>query len=250
MTQIQPTKDTRSLLDRQLAAAQQRMKEKRAAQKAGEEQEATTSSGKPAASRDEVQAQIKADREERARVKAELAAKLDGQKADKQKAKEEKKAAKLAKLAEEKAQKSGSPSHLKKVAKARAKCPKLDARSTKAFDDVIAMGLDVGQLTALSAHLAVQAREMQTVSAAASKPLVLGSTVRITGGNPKFVGLVGEVVYSHKLRAKVQVDGFKDPLYIYTGEAVAVEAKSEEPESEPVPSTEPATSEEPAKVAE
>jgi len=53
--------------------------------------------------------------------------------------------------------------------------------------------------------------------------LRIGDTVRITSGDPKFVGMVGTVVKSRQLRAKVQVPGVDKLVYIFTGQAETIQ---------------------------
>lgn len=112
------------------------------------------------------------------------------------------------------------PSHMKKVDRARSKLPPLGDAAEKLYTDAVSGdSLSVGQIDALAQHLLVKAREMRTLRAVNSAQLPMGAKVRITGGDPKFIGAVGTVVHTQKLRAKVSVDGVKSPIYIYTGEA-------------------------------
>lgn len=131
------------------------------------------------------------------------------------------------KAAREAEKSSKSPSHMKKVNRAREKLPPMDDATQLSFNEVIG-SLTALQIATLSQHLEVHNRAEATLRASASRPLPLGASVRITGGDPKHVGLTGTVVHSQKLRAKVEVAGFKNPIYIYTGEAevVAEEARA------------------------
>lgn len=129
--------------------------------------------------------------------------------------------AKKAAAAAEKSNKT--PAHMKKVERARSKCPPMADATSRIYDDA-ASSLSALQMEALAAHLVVQARAMRTAAAAATSPIALGTTVSITGGDPKFIGAVGKVVSSNKLRLKVAVDGVKSPVYIYVGEAAPVVA--------------------------
>lgn len=112
------------------------------------------------------------------------------------------------------------PSHMKKVDRARSKLPPLSSAAEALFTNAVDGGnLSIGQIDALAQHLLVKAREMRTLRAVNSSQLPMGAKVRITGGDPKFIGAIGTVVHTQKLRAKVSVDGVKSPVYIYTGEA-------------------------------
>ena len=132
------------------------------------------------------------------------------------------KAAKEAVKAEKQAAKAAKkPAHMKKVDRARAKLPQLDEATTLSFNELTG-NLTAVQLHVLSLHLQIHNRAMATQRANDLTPLPMGATVRITGGEPKFIGMVGEVVHSQKLRAKVVVEGVKNPVYIFTGEAELV----------------------------
>ena len=161
-------------------------------------------------------AQREADRAERAAAKAaklatESAAKAE-KRAERERVKAERKSAKEAEKASKK------PAHMKKVERARSKCPALNTEAEMMFGDITA-NLSAQQIDALAQHLLVHHRAMQTIRALQSPQLPMGAMVRITGGEAKYVGMVGEVVHSQRLRAKVKVEGVKKPVYIYTGEA-------------------------------
>lgn len=142
---------------------------------------------------------------------------------------EEKAAKKAAKEAEKT---SKGPAHMKKVDRARAKLPALTDEAAIVFSDAT-MNLNAQQIDALAQHLMVHNRAMRTIRANATIPMAIGTTVRITGGEAKYVGLIGKVVHSQKLRAKVAVTGFTNPVYIYTGEAeIYIAPKAEKPAAE------------------
>lgn len=137
-------------------------------------------------------------------------------------AKTEKAAARAAAKAEKAAAKAAAgdkkPAHMKKVERARAKLPTLPDAMTTLFDDVTS-NHGASAIEVFAQHLLIQARAMRTLRAQSATPVSLGSTVRIIGGDPKFVGMTGEVVHSQKLRLLVKVEGVKKPVYLYTGEA-------------------------------
>ena len=107
---------------------------------------------------------------------------------------------------------------MKKVDRARAKCPALNSEAEVMFGDITA-NFGAQQIDALAQHLLVHVRATRTMRACSSDQLPMGASVRITGGEPKYVGMTGTVVHSQKLRAKVAVEGISKPVYIYTGEA-------------------------------
>jgi hypothetical protein len=174
----------------------------------------------PDADRDAERAKRDAERAERAAAKAAKLAEETAAKAAKAAARE---AAKAEKRAAKEAEASNKkPAHMKKVERARSKCPPMNDSMALVFSDITS-NFSAAQIEALVAHLGVHARAMKTLVATRTKPLPLGATVRITGGEAKYIGMVGEVVHSQKLRAKVAVPGVTKPVYIYTGEAVPVE---------------------------
>lgn len=115
----------------------------------------------------------------------------------------------------------GRPTHMKKVDRARSKCPPLSQDAEALFASATA-NLSLPQVDALSQHLAVHVRAGRTLRAVSISQLPLGANVRITGGEAKYIGAVGTVVHSSSLRAKVEVPGLSKLVYIYTGEAEPV----------------------------
>jgi len=233
-TNSQPS-NKMSAIDRALAVAKARKAQRIAS---GEEAAETPVAAKPAKepkapktlkvkepkandeAREAARQQRDAERVERLNAKAaKLAAEAEAKAAAaaaREAAKAEKRAAKEAEASNKK------PAHMKKVERARSKCPPMNDSMALVFSDITS-NFSAAQIEALVAHLGVHARAMKTVAATQSKPLPLGATVRITGGEAKYIGMVGEVVHSQKLRAKVAVPGVTKPVYIYTGEAVPVE---------------------------
>jgi hypothetical protein len=197
-----------SAIDRALAAA----KARKAANKAqgGEDspKEAGPTPDKAAA---------KAAREAERAQKAELRA------AEAQKRAEDRAARKAAKAAASGAERPTA--HMKKVERARSKCLPLGSEAERVYGDVTA-NLSAGQITALAQHLLVHVRATQTLRALKATQAPVGSVVRITGGDPRYIGAVGTVVHSQKLRTAVQIAGVRRPVYIYTGESEPAESKA------------------------
>jgi hypothetical protein len=110
---------------------------------------------------------------------------------------------------------------MKKVNNARAKLPALNGESTKMYDEILS-SFSVAQIEALSSHLALGARAKKTEAATRAPRLPLGAMVRVSGGDPRYIGKVGTVVHSQKLHAKVEVPGMSRLVYIYNGEAVEI----------------------------
>lgn len=227
---MQTTETTKmSAIDKALAAAKARKAAKAAA--AGEAPVTDTIPAAPPAVETEVTleeraaAKVKRDEERTARkaAKAQKEAAEAAAKAERKAARAAKKAAKATAPDVKK-----GPAHMKKVDRARSKLPALAAEATRMFEDATA-NLSIPQIEALANHLLVQARAMKTLRAADITPLPLGATVRVTGGDPKYVGAVGEVIHSQKLRAKVRLPGMAEGkyVYIYTGEAEVVAPDAE-----------------------
>lgn len=118
--------------------------------------------------------------------------------------------------AEKAAAAEGKKSHMKKVERAASKLPTLSSEAQAKLNE-LRLELSNVELTALSAHILHHVRATATVAAAGKRPEV-GATVRIVGGDPKFVGKTGTVVDSRPLRCFVEVDGAKKPVYLFNSE--------------------------------
>lgn len=156
-----------------------------------------------------------AKRAERAAAKA---AEADGKAA----AKAQRAADRAAKKAEREASKADKkPAHMKKVERARAKLNTLSSEAEQMFSEIVS-NFGVAAIEDIAEHLMVHARAYKTQRALTQKQLPLGATVKIVGGDRRYLGMTGKVVHSQKLRAKVEVPGVAKPVYLYTGEAVEV----------------------------
>ena len=183
------------------------------ARKAAKEQ--NSSPDTPKKDRAEVKAQIEADRAARRLRKESESNALSTAREEKAAARAAKKAAKAAEEANKR------PAHMKKVERAKSKLSPLSSEGTQLMNSALS-SLPPVQLEILAQHLIVQARELRTINATNSSPIPEGTTVRITGGDPKYIGSTGTIVQSHKLRLLVSVEGARKPVYIYTGEAEPV----------------------------
>jgi hypothetical protein len=222
-----------SAIDRALAAAKARKAAKVAA---GVEVEAPVVKAKvekPKAEKTPKAPKVKAVDADKEAKAAERAAAREARKADKAAAKAAEEAAKAdakakraaereAKKAAKSAEKTDKkPAHMKKVDRARAKLNKLSEAAELIFSEVVG-NFGVTAIEDIAEHLMVHARAYKTQRALTQTQLPLGATVRITGGDRRYLGMTGKVVHSQKLRAKVEVEGMAKPVYIYTGEAVEV----------------------------
>lgn len=154
----------------------------------------------------------KVDTTEKAAEKKRKDEEKAARKAERDAAREVRKAVKAAEKGNKK------PAHMKKVERAFSKLPSLNEETQLIFNESTC-NLSAQQLDALAQHIIHHNRAMATVSAMKGDMLRIGSTVRITGGDPKFVGMEGTVVKSRQLRAKIQVPGFDKLVYIFTGQA-------------------------------
>lgn len=114
------------------------------------------------------------------------------------------------------------PAHMKKVERALSKLPKLNEATQLIFNEATC-NISGQQLDALAQNILHHNRMMSTVNAMKCNMLRIGDMVRITGGEPKFIGMVGTVVKSRQLRAKIQVEGVEKLVYIFTGQAELLE---------------------------
>lgn len=110
------------------------------------------------------------------------------------------------------------PAHLKKVERAKAKLPQLNEMMQKLVNNIVS-SCSLQQIDAMAMHMQLHARAEKTRLAATTGALPIGAAVTIFGGDPRYIGKVGTVVTSQKLRATVAVDGVKKSVYIYTSEA-------------------------------
>lgn len=191
-----------SAIDRALAAAKARKAAKEASDPSPMPRKAEKTEPKP-------------DAAAKAAAKVEKEAQKAAKKAERDAAREARKAAKAAEKTDKK------PAHMKKVERALSKLPSLNEATQLLFNE-ITCNLGAAQIDALALHLQHYNREMATVNAMKSPMLRIGEMVRITGGDPKFIGMVGKVVKSRQLRAKVDVPGQKKLVYIFTGQAEVV----------------------------
>ena len=228
--QTNTTNSKMSAIERALAAAKARKAAKTAegedAPETSLEVPAPKSKAPKTKDTDEAKAARKAERDADRAARAEAKAAAEAAKAEAKAAKAAAREAAKAAKAGEKTNKS--PAHMKKVEKARAKLPPLGDEMTRLFDEVTT-AFPAGSLEVFAQHVLVQARALRTMRACSSIQLPLGALVRITGGEPKFLGMTGTVVHSQKLRAKVRLPGMPEGkyVYIYTGEAEVVAPDAE-----------------------
>jgi hypothetical protein len=133
-----------------------------------------------------------------------------------------KKAARLEARAAKQAARAANraPAHLKKVDKAAERLPRLTDQAQLEFNSITAsFGRD--QVAALAAHLS-HFNRVQATTRALDQRLTAGMQVRIVSGDPRFVGQVGTVVKSQRIRCYIEVTGAKKPLYCFTSDVTPI----------------------------
>lgn len=166
-----------------------------------------------AASRGSSDEKVKMSPEERQQKQAELKAQREQRKAERE------------------AKKSSSgPVHMRKVERAAAALPKLTEDAGTRFNDIVS-NLPSDQVTALALHLQHHNRVISTQRAVGTGPLKVGQIVRITGGDPRFIGLSGALEKVQRIRCYVNLPTANKVLYCFTSD---VELVLEQGESLPV----------------
>lgn len=169
---------------------------------------------------DEAKAARNAEREARRAAKA-------AAEAEDRAAKDARKAERLARReAKATAKSEKKPTHMKKVERARSKLRPLSQSAEALFSEVVT-NFGVSVIEDIAEHLLVHVRAYKTQRATGLEALPLGATVKITGGDRRYVGMTGKVVHSQRLRAKIEVPGVTKEVYIYNGEAEVVTAEAE-----------------------
>jgi hypothetical protein len=122
-----------------------------------------------------------------------------------------KEVARAAKRAEN-AAKRGTP-HMKKVEKAIARLPKLEAAAQRTFDELTA-SFGNADIAALAAHLSMFNR-LQSTKRAGNMQVESGQQVRIVGGEARFIGELGTVGKVSRIRAHVVLESNGKTAYCF-----------------------------------
>lgn len=112
--------------------------------------------------------------------------------------------------------------HMRKVEKAASRLPPLSAEAEVAFNDITA-NFSAAMVSAIAAHL-THFNRVKATERALGRTFNAGDVVRIVGGDPRFVGQVGEVFKAQRIRCYVTVPGAKRPVYLFTSDIELVEA--------------------------
>lgn len=156
---------------------------------------------------------------ERLAAKAAKMAELEAQRAERKAAREAKKAEREAARAAAKS--TPGSAHMKKVEKARAKLLPLSSEAELLYTEIIG-NFGGPMVAAIAEHLKLHVRMSATKRATEGAALPVGTTVRIIGGEAKYLNKVGTVVKSQKLRSFVKVDGVRKDVYVFTADLKVV----------------------------
>lgn len=107
--------------------------------------------------------------------------------------------------------------HMKKVEKVRTKLLPLSSEAELLYTEIIG-NFGGPMVAAIAEHLKLHVRLSATQRATEGKALSVGTTVRIIGGEAKYLNRVGTVVKSQKLRSFVKVDGVRKDVYVFTAD--------------------------------
>jgi len=118
---------------------------------------------------------------------------------------------------------NGRPAHMKKVERAASKLPKMNDALTLLFNEATT-NFSAEQLTTLALHVQ-HFNRVKATERAINQRVVLGQTVRIIGGDPKFIGMTGQVSLARRIRCFVDVPGFKKPVYCFTSDVEILESE-------------------------
>jgi hypothetical protein len=150
-------------------------------------------------------------------------AERDALKKEREAKRAERKAAREAKKAAKAAERAAKGSGDKLVAKAMAKLPTLD-------DGLAALVAQIVECTkAHSASIAAVVDHLKFAANVAGRAQAKavevepGDAVRIVGGNPKFVGMVGIVERAAKLRCHVAVPGKDTTIYLFNSDVEVID---------------------------
>jgi hypothetical protein len=106
--------------------------------------------------------------------------------------------------------------HMKKVEKAAARLPALNDTAQEHFNE-LTTNFSRAQLAALALHIQ-HFNRVKATELAAGRSYKQGQNVRITGGDPKYIGMQGTIDSARPLRCFVNVPGFRKPVYLFTSD--------------------------------
>jgi len=154
---------------------------------------------------------------------------------DKENARAERKAKKAAKeqeLAEKRATKRAKreqknsdkkPAHIHKLDKAKAKLAPLSNDLQSIYTEIVAAASNA-DIAVLVQHLQFNLRNAATLGSLKGSTLNAGDTVKVIGGDAKYIGKVGTIEKTKRIHAYVIIEGVKRPVYAFVSDLELVEA--------------------------
>lgn len=187
-------------------------------------------------------APAKVSEKDRAAAQAKILADREARKAAKAAESAQKRAAALA---------ARKPAHMSKVLKAGEKLPALTPDAQEAFQ-LLTSSLSTVALASLALHIGHFCRVSAT-AASASVTLKENMTVRITGGDPRYIGMIGTVDSVRRIRCFIDVPEVTEKLvYCFIADVEPCEEpealldSSEDTGDEPAPESAPTSLEDTA----
>lgn len=110
--------------------------------------------------------------------------------------------------------------HLAKVLKAAARLPTLGTKARGLFNE-ITVNLPAVEAASLAMHL-VHFNRANATQRAIGQKLEVGQPVRVIGGDPRFIGMMGNVSRAQRIRAYVTLPGVKKDIYVFISEVEPV----------------------------
>lgn len=114
-----------------------------------------------------------------------------------------------------------NPPHMKKLDKAAAALPQLREAAQLTFNE-ITVNYSASEITALALHLQ-HFNRVKATERALNQTIEAGQTVRIVGGDPKYIGLTGTVFKAQRIRCYVEIQSAKKPIYMFTSDVELLE---------------------------
>ena len=201
-----------SAIDKALAAAKQRK-----ANREGTPSETTTEAAAKPAKAPKAPSAPKRPRltdEEKAARETARAAERATKKAARETARAEKRAARDA---------SRQPAHMRKVQKAADRLPSMSEALQLLFNEATA--LTAADISALALNLQ-HFNRVKATERALSQTIENGMSVRIVGGDTRYIGRTGTVAKAQRIRCYVTVPGVKKDVYLFTSDVEVVPAES------------------------
>lgn len=117
-----------------------------------------------------------------------------------------------------------SAPHMSKVDKAAEKLPVLTGDAEKLYRE-ITVNSSRDQITALAAHL-THFNRIQATERALKSSIKTGDTVKIVGGDARYLNRTGTVDKAQRIRCYVVLEGINKPVYLFTSDVEVLTAET------------------------